>query len=68
MGKELIITLLLGYIAIVSLITYILYAVDKKRAKERRFRVPEKTLLLFSFIGGAFGGYIAMFTLRHKTK
>ena len=53
---------------IISLITYCLYASDKKKAKKGKWRIPEKVLLGFSFFGGAIGGYIAMQTLRHKTK
>lgn len=57
-----------AYLIILSIITFALYAADKSKAKKGRWRIPEKVLLLFSFIGGAFGGYAAMLTLRHKTK
>lgn len=55
-------------LAVISLITYIVYAVDKWKARNGAWRIPEKTLLLFSFFGGAVGGYLAMQTLRHKTR
>ncbi|MBR1975390.1 MAG: DUF1294 domain-containing protein [Clostridia bacterium] len=55
-------------LAVISLITLILYVVDKKRAKKGEWRIPEATLLCFSFFGGAIGGYFAMFAARHKTK
>ncbi len=54
--------------AVLSIVTYILYAVDKKRAKQQKWRIPEATLIGFSLIGGAIGGYLAMHILRHKTK
>ena len=54
--------------AVLSVITYVLYAVDKRRAKQKKWRIPEATLIGFSLIGGAIGGYMAMHTLRHKTK
>lgn len=44
--------LLIAYsaaLALISLITLILYAVDKKRAKKGEWRIPEATLLCFSF-------------------
>ena len=55
-------------LAVISLITYIVYGVDKWKARNGAWRIPEKTLLLFSFFGGAVGGYLAMQTLRHKTR
>lgn len=54
--------------AVISIITYILYAVDKRRAKNKQWRIPEATLIGFSLLGGAVGGYFAMHTQRHKTK
>lgn len=41
---------------------------DKKKAVKGKYRTREKTLLLLSFMGGAFGGYPAMLIFRHKTK
>ena len=41
---------------------------DKKKAKNGKWRTKEKTLLLLSFFGGAFGGYPAMLIFHHKTK
>ncbi|MBQ8374454.1 MAG: DUF1294 domain-containing protein [Clostridia bacterium] len=55
-------------IAVISLINFILYGVDKKKAESGAWRIPEKTLLGFSFFGGAAGGFFGMFTFRHKTK
>ena len=57
-----------GYLILLSLITFILYYADKKKAEKKKWRIPEKVLLLSSFLGGAFGGYPAMLIFRHKTK
>ncbi len=54
--------------ACISLITFIVYAVDKSRAKKRQWRIPEATLLCCSIFGGAVGGGLAMLLVRHKTK
>jgi len=56
------------YVAIMSFITAILYCVDKASAQKRGRRIAEKTLLLFSILGGAVGGMVAMQVARHKTK
>ena len=53
---------------VISLITFCLYGADKSKAKRGAWRIPEKTLLLFSFFGGAAGGAFAMQMFRHKTK
>ena len=53
---------------VISLITLILYAADKSRARHGAWRIPERTLLLFSFFGGAIGGLCGMYLCRHKTR
>ena len=52
----------------VNLITFILYGVDKRRAKKGAWRVPEKTLLTGTWLLGGLGAWLAMRTFRHKTK
>ena len=53
-------------LAVINLITAILFAWDKWRAKKDASRIPEKTLLLWMALG-PFGGIIAMHLFRHKT-
>ncbi len=57
-----------AFLAAVSIITFFTYAIDKHKAQKGAWRIQEKTLLLFSFFGGAIGGYAAMLLCRHKTK
>ena len=55
-------------LAVVSLITLICFAVDKKNSsKEGRGRMPEIVLLTLTTFGGAVGAMIGMYVLRHKT-
>lgn len=54
--------------AIVSLIAFVTYGVDKRKAKKNRWRIPEATLLGLGFLGGAVGALAAMKLFRHKTK
>ena len=56
------------YYICVNVIAFILYGLDKKYAREGRWRIPEKTLLGSALIGGAAGAWIGMQTFRHKTK
>ena len=50
-----------------SLLTFALYAWDKHLAVYQKTRIPEFILLLFSFLGGAFGALCGMIFFRHKT-
>lgn len=57
------------YLLCISGLSVILTVFDKVSAKTApQHRVPEKTLLLFGFIGGATAMYITMQIIRHKTK
>ena len=55
------------YLAVISVITFLSYGVDKRKAIKGRRRISEKTLLTFSLIGGAYGGLTGMLFFRHKT-
>ncbi len=59
---------LIGWILALSFITFIVYGVDKKKAKKGTYRTPEKVLLGLSFFGGALGAILGMNLFRHKTK
>ena len=56
------------YLAVINMATFITFCIDKLRAVKHRFRISEFTLLLMSFIGGAAGGLLAMYAVRHKTQ
>ncbi len=56
------------FLACMSFITFLTYAVDKKRAMEGKWRISESMLLGLSFFGGGVGGYLAMHLVRHKTR
>ncbi|BAZ51910.1 cold-shock DNA-binding domain protein [Nostoc sp. NIES-4103] len=52
---------------LMSFITFTLYADDKSRAKQGRWRMPEKTLHLCEFFGGWLGAFVAQSKLHHKS-
>jgi len=58
----------LPFYIVISLLTFVLYAVDKSAAKNGSWRTQESTLHLFSLVGGWPGAMIAQQTLRHKSK
>ncbi len=60
--------LLYIYFAVVNVVTFVVYGVDKWKAKNGKWRIPEATLILLAAIGGAFGAKAAMTYFRHKTQ
>lgn len=52
---------------VMSLLTFALYAEDKSRARQGKWRVPEKTLHLCELLGGWLGAFIAQRRLHHKS-
>ena len=60
--------LLPSWLFLLSLILFVTMAVDKHRAKQGLWRVPEKRLFLLALLGGAPGGVLGMRAFRHKTK
>lgn len=56
------------YLLIVNILAFTLYGVDKKKAKKKKFRIPERTLLWMARLGGGFGSWIGIMLFHHKTK
>ena len=42
--------------------------IDKQKAKHGSWRIPEKTLFLFTLLGGGIGTIAGMYVFRHKTR
>ena len=53
-------------VCLVNVIAFALYGIDKTKAKLDTWRIAEKSLLIWSFIGGI-GGMVGMKIFRHKT-
>ena len=59
--------IILGYLAVINLITCIVFGLDKWKAAHNRWRIREAVLLGLSAIGGSVGGLLAMYAFHHKT-
>lgn len=55
-------------IGLLSLLSYLQYALDKKRARQQKFRIPERRLHTLDLLGGWPGGWIAQLHFHHKTR
>ena len=59
---------ILIYFAAINLISFVMFFVDKQKAKRDKWRIEEKTLHLTSFLGGTLGSIAAMLLFHHKTR
>lgn len=57
-----------AYILAINALAFAAFAIDKRRAERRLFRVPESTLLWLAAAGGTSGAIAAQQLLRHKTR
>ena len=59
---------LLLLLAAMNLAAFCAMGIDKRRARRRQWRIPEKTLFALVLLGGGIGGTMGMYVFRHKTK
>lgn len=64
MKTEILIYALLAF----NLITFLVYGIDKRKARKNRWRIPEATLLLLAALGGSIGAWLGMKVWHHKTQ
>ena len=60
--------LLTIYLILVNAVSFLLMLIDKQKAKKKKWRIPEATLIGSAAIGGSIGALAGMYTFRHKTK
>ena len=60
--------MLLIYFTGINLLAFILYGLDKQRARRHRQRIPERVLLGVAALGGALGALLSMAFFHHKTR
>jgi uncharacterized membrane protein YsdA (DUF1294 family) len=58
----------LTWLAITGGITFVLYGLDKARARSKGWRVPEVVLHVLALSGGFAGGWVGRGVFRHKTR
>ena len=55
------------YLLAVNIATFLLYGIDKYKAKKNQWRISEATLLTMAAIGGSIGAWAGMRLWHHKT-
>ena len=58
---------ILIYFLAINIIAFIVYGIDKLKARKNLWRIPESTLLLIAVIGGSIGAWMGMYVWHHKT-
>ena len=59
--------IILYYPLAVNIVTFLLYGIDKYKAKKSKWRISEATLLTMAAIGGSIGAWAGMRLWHHKT-
>ena len=59
---------LLILLALLSLVAFLLYGLDKWKAKSGKWRIPELWLLGIGLLGGGPGALLGMYLFHHKTR
>jgi uncharacterized membrane protein YsdA (DUF1294 family) len=56
------------YLAVMNLVGFCLMGIDKRKAVNKLWRIPESTLFIIAVIGGSIGSIIGMRVFHHKTR
>ena len=58
----------IALLAIMGIVAFAAYGMDKRKAKKNAWRTSEKTLLLLAACFGGIGAFLGMKVFRHKTQ
>lgn len=56
------------FLMIWNLVVFLVYGLDKGKARKGSRRISEKTLLLMTYVGGGLGAWAGGTHFRHKTQ
>ena len=59
--------IVLSYLAVINVVTFFMYAVDKWKAKNSKLRIRETVLLGLAVFGGSIGAWLGVKVWHHKT-
>ena len=60
-------TTILYILIAINVLTFLVYGIDKWKAKQGSWRISEATLLTLAIIGGSLGALLGMKMWHHKT-
>ncbi len=56
------------YLISINILLFLLFGIDKHKAKKNKWRISESTLLIIGLIGAPIGGILGIKVWKHKTK
>ena len=56
------------FLMIWNLVVFLVYGLDKGKARKGSYRISEKTLLMMTYVGGGLGAWAGGTHVRHKTQ
>ena len=56
------------YLAVINVVTFFVYGIDKWKAKKSKWRIRETALLGLAVLGGSIGAWLGMKVWHHKTQ
>ena len=56
------------YLIGINVLTFLLYGIDKWKARRGKWRIPEDTLIWLAIVGGSIGALLGMNLFSHKTQ
>ena len=60
--------IVLIYLAVINVVTFFMFGVDKWKAKKSKWRIREASLLTLAVLGGSIGAWLGMKVWHHKTQ
>ncbi len=60
--------IILLYLIVINAVTFLMFGLDKWKARHDQWRIPEAQLIGMAAIGGSIGAWLGMKLWRHKTK
>ena len=60
--------MLLIHLAVINVVTFFMYGVDKWKALKSKWRIRETALLTLAVLGGSIGAWLGMKVWHHKTQ
>ena len=55
------------YLIVINAVAFLMYGIDKEKARKGKWRIKEKDLILVAVIGGSIGAFLGMHFF-HKTR
>lgn len=68
MKEQNLLHIVLIYLAVINVVTFLMYGIDKWKAKKSKWRIRETALLGLAVLGGSIGAWLGMKVWHHKTQ